>query len=124
MGMVTLILVLAAVSSLVCVMIERGGDPGAAIRDFAVRVGRATGVAILRSARASSAVLLKADSHLRHHRPVHDLRFAPRPAVVAVDGWPSRLLALIELLILALLTGAAMAAALAGLAWGAVRLMI
>jgi hypothetical protein len=124
MGMITLILVLAAVSGVVCLMIERGEDAGPAIREYAVRVGRATGVALLQMARATWSALFGTDGLLRRRHPVEDLRFHPRPAPVALDSRHSRLLALIELLILAVLTGAAIAAALAGLAWGAARLMI
>jgi hypothetical protein len=121
--MVTLILVLAAVSSVVCLMIDRDADTLPFIRTHAARIGRAAMVAALRSARATVAGLLRADDLIRSHRRIEDVPFHQRPAAVAVETPPSRLLALIELLILAALTGAAIAVALAGLAWGAAKLM-
>jgi imidazolonepropionase-like amidohydrolase len=130
MGIVTLILVLAGVSGLVCLAIERDGDVGPPLREQAVRMGRATLAMIVRTARTTSESLLRADEllrsrtdELRRPRRVEDLRSHHVPVAMAADFRPSRLLALIELLILAALTGAAIAAALAGLAWGVSRLL-
>jgi hypothetical protein len=117
MGMVMLILVLAAVSALVCLSFDREGDVWPLIREHAARMGRAVAGALVRSAQAASEGLLRADEHLRHFRRPEPVRVQSRPVAVAVDLRPSRLLAFIELLILAALIGAAVAAAVVGLAW-------
>jgi len=117
MGIVMLILVLAAVSALVCLSLDREGDVWPPIRQQAVRMGRALAGALVRSAQAASEGLLRADEHLRHLRRPEAVRAQSRPVAVAVDFRPSRLLAFIELLMLAVLMGAAIAAAVVGLAW-------
>jgi hypothetical protein len=123
MGMVTLILVLVGVSGLVCLAIDRDGDVGPPLREHAVRMGRATLAALFRTARTTSKSLLKADEVLRRPRRSQDLRSHHLPVAMAADFRPSRLLALIELLLITALTGAAIAAAVAGLAWGFGRLL-
>jgi hypothetical protein len=123
MGIVTLILVVAAVSGLVCLAIDRDGDVGPPLREHAVRMGRATLAALVRTARTTSESLLKADELLRRPRRGEYLRSHHLPVAMAADLRPSRLLALIELLLIAALTGAAIAASLAGLAWGFGRLL-
>lgn len=123
MGIVTLILVLAGVSGLVCLAIDRDGEVRPRFREHALRMGRATLIALVRTARTTSESLLKADELLRRPRRGEDLRSHQVPVAMAADFRPSRLLALIELLLIAALTGAAIAAALAGLAWGFGRLL-
>jgi hypothetical protein len=123
MGIVTLLLVLAGVSGLVCLAIDRDGDVGPFLREHAVRMGRAAVAALVRAARATSASLLRADELLRRPRRVEDFRPNPFPLALAADYRPSRLLALVELLLIAALTGAAIAGAIAGLAWGFGRLL-
>jgi hypothetical protein len=117
MGMVTLVVLLAAVSALVCLAIDREGDIGPPIRGQAVRMARGLSAALVRSARAASDGLLTADELLRQHRRAAAIRPQSRPGAVAVDSRPSRLIAFIELLMVAALTGAAIAVATVGLAW-------
>jgi hypothetical protein len=123
MGIITLLLVLAGVSGLVCLTIDRDGDVGPFLREHAVQTARATAAALVRAARATSESLLRADELLRRPRRVGELRSNPLPVALAADYRPSRLLALIELLVIAALTGAAIAGAVAVVAWGFGRLM-
>lgn len=112
-----MVVLLAAVSALVCLAIDREGDIGPPIRDQAVRMGRGLAAALVWSARAASDGLLRADELLRQHRRAAAIRSQSRPVAVAVDSRPSRLLAFVELMMVAALTGAAIAVAVVGLAW-------
>lgn len=142
MGVVTLIVVLAAVSWLVCTM-SMGGRPGARLREWGTEEGRRAMVsarrslrsapgAVVRAAGATSAALLRADEILRRPRASHRPGFtgesgwaarSSEPVALAADVRPSRFLALVELLLLTVLTGAALAGAVAGVAWGVGRLL-
>jgi NADH:ubiquinone oxidoreductase subunit 3 (subunit A) len=134
MGILTLIVVLAGVSCLVCASTVREERAMTPLRARASEAGRRAAASVrhklrsasgtvVRAASATSEALLRADDLIRRSRRPSGFAGDHRPAPVAVEFRPSRLLALVELLLLAVLTGAAIAAAVAGVAWGLGRLL-
>lgn len=134
MGIITLIVLLAGVCWLVCASIVREGRAMTPLRARAAEAGRRAAVsvrrklrsapgAVVRAASATSEALLRADGLIRRPRRPGGFAGEHRPAPVAVEFRPSRFLALIELLLLAVLTGVAIAVAVAGVAWGLGRLL-